>query len=95
MFIPIKKQTLIIKKVEREVFLMNLIYPNKKNVFIVPNRENKREYYVNRVNLNQQTNVNFKNGGARSFSYETKPSISLIRRICLWCPIMKRKEIIT
>ena len=35
-------------------------------------------------------------GSKRSFSFETKASISLIptRRMCLWCPIMKRKEII-
>ena len=39
---------------------------------------------------------NSKIGNKRSFSYETKASISLIpmRRMCLWCPIMKRKEII-
>ena len=39
---------------------------------------------------------NFKIGNKKSFSYETKASISLIpmRRMCLWCPIMKRKEII-
>ena len=42
------------------------------------------------------TNFNSKIGNKRSFSYETKASISLIpkRRMCLWCPIMKRKEFI-
>ena len=41
-------------------------------------------------------NFNSKNGSKRSFSYETKASISLIpsRRMCLWFPIMKRNEII-
>ena len=45
---------------------------------------------------NWNTNFNSKIGNKRTFSYETKASISLIpkRRMCLWCPIMKRKEII-
>ena len=39
---------------------------------------------------------NSKIGNKKCFYYETKASISLIptRRMCLWCPIMKRKEII-
>ena len=38
-----------------------------------------------RVCPNQQTNINFKNSRKKSFSYETKASISFItmRRICL------------
>ena len=42
-------------------------------------------------------NFNSKNGRKRSFSYETKASISFIptRRMNLWCPIIERKEIIT
>ena len=45
---------------------------------------------------NWKMNFNSKNDNKRSFSYEAKASISLIpmRRMCLWCPIMKRKEII-
>ena len=45
---------------------------------------------------NWNTNFNSKIGNKRSFSYETKASISLIpkRRMCLWCLITKRKEII-
>ena len=45
---------------------------------------------------NWNTNFNSKIGNKRSFSYETKASISLIprRRMCLWCPITKRKGII-
>ena len=37
-----------------------------------------------------------KNGRMKSFSDETKASISFIsmRRMSLWCPILKRKEII-
>ena len=38
-----------------------------------------------------------KNNGKLSFLYGTKASLSFIpmRKMCLWCPIMKRKEIIT
>ena len=45
---------------------------------------------------NWKTYFNSKIGNKRSFSFETKASISLIptRRMCLWCPIMKRKEIV-
>ena len=45
---------------------------------------------------NWNTNFNSKQGNRRSFSYDTKASISLIpmTRMCLWCPIMKRKEIV-
>ena len=45
---------------------------------------------------NRNTNFNSKKGNKRSFSYDTKASISLIpmRRMCLWFPIMKWKEII-
>ena len=47
------------------------------------------------VYSNWNTNFNSKIGNKRSFYYETKASISLIptRRTCLWCPIMKWKEI--
>ena len=45
---------------------------------------------------NWKTNFNSKNGNKRSFSYEMNASISLIpmRRMCLWCPILKRKDIV-
>ena len=45
---------------------------------------------------NWNMNLNSKVGNKRSFSYETKASISLMpmRTMCLWCPIMKRKEIL-
>ena len=46
---------------------------------------------------NWKTYFNSKIDNKRSFSFETKASISLIpmRRLCLWFPIMERKEIIT
>ena len=48
------------------------------------------------VYLNWKMNFSSKNGRKRSFCYKTKASISLIptMRMCLWCPIMKRKEIV-
>ena len=59
MFVQINERTLIPRMVESEVFLMKtndgfdlsqmmkIIYPNKKNVFMVPNHEMKGYYYVN------------------------------------------------
>ena len=49
-----------------------------------------------RVYPNWKTDSNSKIGRNRSFSFETKASISFIptRRMCLWCLISKRKEII-
>ena len=46
---------------------------------------------------NWQINLDSKNGGKRSFSYETKASMSFIpiRKMSLWFTIMKRKGIIT
>ena len=63
---------------------------------MMPNHEKKGDYYVNPSYFNWNTNFNSKIGNKRSFYYETKASISLIpkRRMCLWCLITKRKEII-
>ena len=60
------------------------------------NHEMKWDYYANPFYPNWKMYFNSKISNKRSFSYETKASISLIptRRMCLWCPIMKRKEII-
>ena len=50
-FILIERQTLILKMVEIEVFLLypkqQIVYHNKGNVFILPNHEKKGDYYVN------------------------------------------------
>ena len=45
---------------------------------------------------NWKTNINSKFGRKRSFSFETKASISFIpiKRICFWCPIMKKKRLL-
>ena len=49
------------------------------------------------VDPNWKTNLNSKNGKKRSFSYETRESKSFTttKRMRLWCPTMKRKDIIT
>ena len=58
----------------------------------------KRKQIIMRICVcpNQRMNINSKNGGKKNFSYETKALIPfiLMRRLCLWCPIMKWKEII-
>ena len=63
---------------------------------MMPNHEKKVIIMWIHVYPNWNTNFNSKIGNKRSFSYETKASISLIpsRTMCLWFPIMKRKEII-
>ena len=51
MFIHIERRALILKMVERKVFLMKpkhkFIYPNEKNEFVGLNHENKGDYHVN------------------------------------------------
>ena len=46
--------------------------------------------------LIDKQNLTLKTDGKRSFSFETKASISfiLMKWICLWCLVMKKKEII-
>ena len=63
---------------------------------MIPNHEEKGDYYMNPCYPNWKTYFNSKIGNKRSFSYETKASISLIpkRRMCFWWLITKRKEII-
>ena len=87
--------------VDREVFP----YETKASISFIPIRSMslwcpimKRKEIIICISVypNWQTNINSKNDRKISFSYETKASISfiLMRRMCLWCPIMKRKEII-
>ena len=51
MFIPIERWTSILKMVIRDVLLwnqrINIINPNKENSFMMPNHEEKGDYYVN------------------------------------------------
>ena len=48
------------------------------------------------VYLNWKTNFNSRNSRKRNCSYETKALVSFfpIRRMWLWCPFLKKKEII-
>ena len=80
-------------------------YEAKASISLIPSRRiclwfpiMKRKEIVMWIHVyhNWKTNLNSKIDNKRSFSYETKASISLIpsRRMCLWFPIMKRKEII-
>ena len=51
---------------------MNIIYPNKENVFMVSNHKKKEIIMQIRVCPNRRTNINSKNGRKSSFSFETK-----------------------
>ena len=89
------------KMVGSQVFLSNLCI----NLFILMSGMNLWRLIIKRKEIimwicvypNWKMNFNSKNGGKRSFSYETKASISFIpmKRTNLWCPIIGRKEIIT
>ena len=80
-------------------------YDTKASISLIPTRRmslwcpimkwNEITMWI-RVYPNWKTYFNSKIGNKRSFSFETKASISLIptKRMCLWSPIMKRKEII-
>ena len=83
----------------------NCFYETKALISLIPKRRmclwcpiTKKKVIIMWIHVypNWNTNFNSKIGNKRSFSYETKASISLIpkKRMCLWCPIMKRKEII-
>ena len=99
-FIPIDRWALILNMLERDFFLIKtkyqFIYHNKENMFIVPNHEKKRNYYVNRVYPNWKMNFDSKKWWETKFLLwnQSINSFIPIRRICLWCPIIKRKEII-
>ena len=80
-------------------------YETKASISFIPMRRMRLWYPIMkwkdiimqvRVYPNWKTIFNSKNGRKRCFSYDTKPSMSFIpmRAMCLWCPIMKWKEII-
>ena len=64
---------------------------------MVPNHEKKEDYYVHPC-LSQLIDELLlqKTGATKSFPCKIEVSMSSIpmRRVCLWCLIMKRKEII-
>ena len=84
---------------KEKLFLWNqrskIIYPNKKNEFMVLNNKKMEIIIWISVCPNDKWTLTLKNDGKRSFSFETKASMSFIptRRLRLWCLIMKRKEI--
>ena len=90
------------KMLERELFLpnqsTNIIYPNKENMIVVPNHKKKMKIITTiQVCLIWGISTSSKqNGGKKSFSCQTKTSLSciLIRRTCLWCTITNGMEII-
>ena len=80
-------------------------YETKASISLIPTRriclrcpimERKEIIIWIHVYPNWNTNFNSQKGNKRHFSYETNAPISLIltRRMCLWCHITKRKEII-
>ena len=81
-----------------EVFLMKpnhqFFYPNEENEFMVPIRKRK-VIIMSIVFIPIDRLMILKNGRKRSFSYETKKSMSFIpiRQMSLWFFIMKRKKI--
>ena len=70
--------------------------PTRRIWIWCPNTKREEIIMWIQVYPNWMTNLSSKNGKKRSFSYEIKASKSFItiKRMRLWCPIMKRKEII-
>ena len=69
--------------VERKAFHMKpkqqFIYPNEQNELMAPNHGKKRKSLRESIFIKiDKQNLILKNGGKRSFSYETKASISFI-----------------
>ena len=68
--------------------------PIRRMCFWCQITKRKEDYYANVCFSNWKTNIKSKNGKKRCFLYETKASISfiLMRRMCFWCRITKRKN---
>ena len=86
---------------EREAFLMKPkhqchLSQRGEWVYGVQSLKEWRLLYESVFSLIDKWTSTLKNGGKRSFFYETKESMSLIpiSRMSLWCPIMKKKKII-
>ena len=99
MFIQIDQRTLILKNGGNKGFS----YETKASMsFVLMMRISLWSLIMKRKGIiilictcpNSQMDFNSRNGGKRSFSYETKAltSFILIRRMTLWCPIMKKNE---
>ena len=85
--LSLSKSTAELKMVEREVFLMKTkhqyLYPNEKNAFILPNHGRKRDFVNPCSPTERQASI------LKMVEIETSISFILMRRICLWCPVMK------
>ena len=77
-------------------------YETKSSISLIPKRRMRLRCPIMKrrgiimwilVYPNWNMNFNSKNGNKRSFSYETKASKSFIptRGMCLWCPIMEKR----
>ena len=100
MFIPTKGRTLILKMVEREIFFLQnqsiyIIYPNEENMFMVPHHEKKR-LLVNSCLSQLSTNFDSKKWWEVKFSLwnQSINSFILIRRMNLWCLIIKKRRLL-
>ena len=75
---------------------INIVYPNEENVFMCPIMKKMRLLCESMFIPTERRTLVPKMVKKRSFSYETKASVSFIpmRRMCSWYPIMKRNDII-
>ena len=100
MFASIGKQTLILKRGGKKSFsyetkpTMSFISIRRMSLLGLIMKRKELLYEPIFVPIGKQTLIP-KNYGIKSFSYETKASMSFIsiRRMSSWCPILKRKEI--
>ena len=101
MFILIDRRNLILKNDGKLSFSYEtkdlLIYPNEENEFMLSNHEKERRLLCESmfILIDRRTLI-LKSGGKRSFSYETKASMTfiLMSGMSLWLPILKRNKII-
>ena len=100
-FVLIDKWTLTLKNGKRQAFIMkskhqcHLSY-RVEWVYGMKSWIERRLLCESVFVLIDRWTLIIKIGRKKSFSYETKESMSLIpkRRMSLWCPIMKRNEIV-
>ena len=88
------------KMVERKALLTKskhqTMYPNKENVFIVPKHQKNGDYYENPSLSHLRYEFWFlgKWRDEKLLIAKTLISYILMRKMCLWCPVTKRMEII-
>ena len=101
MFVSFHRWTLIIRKRWKEkLFLpnqiVNIVYPNKVNMIVVPITKSTEIVMKIQVWLISRLNFDYKeNGKNKSFTYKSKASISCIPIWGAWsqCPITRKIEI--